>query len=399
MNKIWLVFKQEYLRHVLRKRFIFAILSVPFFVLIATGIGILASSLAYNGKPIGYVDQSGWLAHPVMAEKPTGGLFSDVEIRPFSDEAAARASLDKGIIQAYYVLPADYLTTQQVRLVGKDNSASDNNSQFRQFLRLNITSKLPEETAHRLQAGSQIQIETLDHTQNFTGNNWLSIIMPILTALLFVIAITISGGYLLQAVVEEKENRTMEIIITSISPNQLMAGKILGNLSVGLTQLLIWISFPILGLLIAQQVIPAMPELQINPAFFWLLPLTFLPSFVMIAALMAAMGATVTERSEGQQIAGLFTLPIFIPIWFVGSIMENPNSTIAVILSFIPFTAPVTLPLRAAFTVVPVWQIILVVILLNACAVGAIWLAGKAFRVGMLQYGKRLSFKQIFQRS
>jgi ABC-2 type transport system permease protein len=165
--------------------------------------------------------------------------------------------------------------------------------------------------------------------------------------------INTSGGYLLQAVVEEKENRTIEIVITSVSPGQLMAGKIMGNLSVGITQLLIWLLFPVLAFLVARRVVP-MQDLYLDPEFVWLMLLTLVPAFILIAALMAIIGATATEAREAQQIAGLFTLPVVAPYWFFVPLMTNPHGTLALALSLFPLTAPVSLPLRAAFTEVPI---------------------------------------------
>jgi ABC-2 type transport system permease protein len=398
MKKIWLIFKHEYLRHVLRKRFIFAVLSIPFFVLLSGGISVLAVLMQSNSLPIGYVDLSGWLAHPVMPEKSSAGLLPSLDILPFPNENTANASLLDKKIQGYYIISKDYLTSQQVQVVANDSSFGTTNSQFSDFLRFNLISSFPKETADRLIAGSQTQVESLNNDRRLSANNWMSIVLPILAGVMFIVAINMSGGYLLQSVVEEKENRTMEIVVTSVSPNQLMAGKILGNLSVGLTQLFIWFSFPILGLLIARLVIPSMLDFQIDTAFFLLLLFTLLPAFVLVAALMAALGATVTDSREGQQIAGLFTLPIVMPFWFMGPIMNNPNGVLAVAFSIFPLTAPISLPLRAAFTTVPLWQILAILALLYASALGAIWLAGKTFRIGMLQYGKRLSIKDILRR-
>jgi ABC-2 type transport system permease protein len=120
-----------------------------------------------------------------------------------------------------------------------------------------------------------------------------------------------------------------------------------------------------------------------------------LPSFVLIAALMAAVGATVTESREGQQVTGLFTLPVMIPYWFTYQIMSNPNGPLAVAMSYFPLTAPVALTMRAGFTSLSISEILLSVGLLSLSAAGALWLAGRAFRLGMLRYGQRLSLSEI----
>ncbi len=247
--------------------------------------------------------------------------------------------------------------------------------------------------------GGAVEVRATDDGREMSSDNIFAFILPFLAGFLFMIAVQTSGGYLLQAVVEEKENRTMEIILTSSSPNQIMTGKVIGNLSVGLTQLVIWIIFGIIGVVAIQSIFPEVQLAQIDTSFLGLMILTFIPAFVMIAAMMATLGATATESREAQQIAGLFSLPIVIPFWFFGVLIESPNSPLAIGLSIFPFTAPISLPLRAAFTTIPTWQIAVTISLLFILAIAALWLAGRAFRLGMLRYGKKLSLKELFKKS
>jgi len=212
---------------------------------------------------------------------------------------------------------------------------------------------------------------------------------------MFMVVVMTSGGYLLQAVVEEKENRTMEIVITSVNPGQLMTGKIIGNIAVGLTQLVIWLIFGWIGLSVGGHFWPILQDFSLPANYIGILLLIMLPSFIMIAAIMAAIGSTMTEMREAQQVSGLFSLPIMIPYYISSTIMMNPNGTVAVVLSYFPLTAPITLLMRMAFTVVPPWQIAVNIAILVIFAVFAIWFAGRAFRMGMLRYGKKLSIKEI----
>lgn len=200
----------------------------------------------------------------------------------------------------------------------------------------------------------------------------------------------------MQAVVEEKENRTMEVLITSVSPQQLMGGKVIGIIGVGLTQVVAWFGVGILAILIGRNFIPWMSLIRLSGDTVALLIATFIPSFIMVSALMAAVGATVTEAREGQQITGLFTLPVAVPYWLAAVILNNPNGPVAVILSFFPLTAPATLAMRIGLVEIPAWQFILNILILTLTALGALWLAGRTFRLGMLQYGQRLSLRQIF---
>jgi len=126
--------------------------------------------------------------------------------------------------------------------------------------------------------------------------------------------------------------------------------------------------------------------------------LVMVPAFLMVAALMGAIGATMTETSESQQISGLFSITMMIPYYLASPIMMNPGGAMATALTFFPFTAPITILLRMSLTIVPQWQLILAIGLLWVFALLAIWFAGKAFRMGMLRYGKKLSLKEIFRK-
>ena len=400
MNNIWLVFKHEYSRHVLRKRFIIAVLSVPLMALVIIAASFLAARSGYDGRPAGYIDRSGLFANAQQLPVEEDAFMPAIQFRAYTDESAAQADLEKKVIQALFVIAPDYMHTGKVKMIALDSPGSQVQSDFQDFLVANLVAGKDPAVAERLTQGSTLKIKNIEGNREMSDNNFLAVLVPIIAGVLFMVAINTSGGYLLQAVVEEKENRTMEIMVTSISPSQLMAGKILGNLSVGLTQVVIWV---LGGVAAINLLMRANPELNmgglITPSYFWLMIGTFIPSFIMVAALMAAIGATVTETREAQQVSGLFTLPIFLPLWFISVIMSHPNGALAKVLSFFPLTAPITLPMRAVLTDIPAWEIIATISLLILTAVVAIWFASRAFRLGMLRYGKRLSWKELFGRA
>ncbi len=397
MIKIWRVFVYEYLRHVLRKRFIMAVLSLPLVVVLAGAAGMLAVVTQMDSRPVGYIDLAGVIQNVPDDLEP--GMFSGSPILEYTSEEAAQADLNAGTIQAFYVIQPDYFESGQVRMVALENPSGSASDFLEKVLRYNLLEHAPAGYADRVWEGTQLDVRSTDNARQMNMQQWYLILFPIFSGVAFMIVINTSGGYLLQAVVEEKENRTIEIVVTSMSPTQLMAGKILGNLSVGLTQLLIWLGFPLLAFTVAKAFFPPLQDVTLDPQYIWILLVTLLPSFVLVAALMAGIGATATETREAQQVAGMFTLPIAIPYWFMNLIMTNPNSPISVALSLFPLTAPVTLQIRSVFTVVPTWQVILSVGLLVVSAIGAVWLAGRVFRLGMLRYGKRLSFKELFTRA
>ncbi len=399
MTKFWLVFRNEYLRHVLRRRFIFALLSMPLFFGLMVGIGILAVWADYDGRPVGYVDLSGIFANAQPVPPQSDSLFPPLKIKAYANVAEAKSDLENRQIQAYFVISSTYLENGMVDGTSQDTIKGTTRQDFQNFLRYNLMAGQPPQIAERVLTGPDIVVQSLNTNRKMAGNEIINILLPLVSGLLFIVVVNTSGSYLVQALVEEKENRTMEIVITSVSDQQLMAGKVVGNLSVGLTELIVWLVFGFLGFVIARRYFPGAQNLNINFDFIVLMVITLLPAFVMVAGLMAAIGSTSSDSREAQQWAGLFTLPIVIPFWLVVPLMESPNSPLAVGMSLFPLTAPITLPLRAAFTEVPAWQIIASLAILVLCAGGALWLAGRTFRLGMLRYGKRLTWHDVFRKA
>jgi len=293
------------------------------------------------------------------------------------------------------VLSADYLETRQATLIALEEPSGVASSQFTQLVSANLLAQFPAEVVQRLSQGTQLVVQSLDGSRQFVQGDWLGFVLPFMVGFIFLVAVFATSGYLLQAVVEEKENRTMELLVTTISPNKLMAGKIVGIIAVGWTQLLAWFGM-ILLLALVGSLFTDLPEWISFPASYLALALVlFVPAFIMLAALMVAVGATLTDVQEAQQVTSLFTLPLFIPFWFALTLINHPNGPVAVGLSFFPFTAPITLAIRAGFAPIPSWQLVLSLSLLIMFAAAAVWFAGRAFRLGMLRYGQRVPWREF----
>ncbi len=399
MNKLWHVAWHEYRRHVFNRRFVLvSLLSVPLVILVIFGLIFLIMSLDINTTPLGYVDYSGLLANPVSSPPPEPP-DKPVPILPFSTEAAARTALEAGQIQAYYVLPADYLSTGTLSVFHIEAIKSPARVQFYNFMSANLLRTTDQVIANRLVKGSEIIVQSPDGSRSISSKNWFNVVIPMVAGIAFIIAMFSTGGYLMQAVVEEKENRTMEVIITSVSPNQFMAGKIIGDTAIGLSQIFLWMVFIVIPILVLRDRITILQGIQVAPQTIFLLVFVMFPAFILVSALMAAIGATVSEAREGQQMVGMISLPIWIPYMLTGALMSSPNSPLAIGLSLFPLTAPMTMLMRDGLTILPAWQVAASGFLQVICAVGAIWLAGRAFRLGMLRYGKRLKWREVFARN
>ncbi len=390
MLKVLRIALHEYTRHFFTKRFLMALFSLLIATVVATGLSFIIVLLENDNTPLGYVDHSGLLTDPLPApEKPYQTMLP---ILPFETEAEARSALEAEQIQGYYIIPAGYPDDGHLTVVFKDKIRQAARQQFYDFLTVNLLRRFDEAIAHRLLEGSKVVILSPDGNWVPVASVFSNFFLLLLIGMVFSLIMFTSGGYLLQAVTEEKENRTIEVVLTSVSTEQFMAGKIIGNMAVGWTQIVTWFLFGALGLLAGR----ASVELQIAPQMFLLIVFIILPSFVTISALMAAIGASVTEAREANTVISILLLTLWIPYFLIPSLTNNPHSLLAITLSLLPFTAPLALFIRNQVTLLPDWQIAISAVIQVAAAIGSLWLAGRAFRLGMLRYGKRLRWREVF---
>jgi ABC-2 type transport system permease protein len=237
------------------------------------------------------------------------------------------------------------------------------------------------------------QGEGSEDVASFVAN----IAIPYAFSLLLVIAIFTSSGFLLQGVSEEKESRVIEILLSSLTPIELLAGKILGLGALGLAQILFWLGcgWALIG--IAVTGLALFGAINLDLTTIVLAVVYFLLGYLLFATLMASAGSLGTSAREGQQIAGIFSALTAIPFMVSGFIWTNPNSVLIQILSYVPFTSPVMMLQRLGMTEVPLYQIAVSLILLVLGIGGALWAGAKVFRMGLLMYGKRPSASEIWR--
>jgi ABC-2 type transport system permease protein len=394
MYKLWLVAKHEYLRMVRRRSFLIGTLAVPVLMAVVIGISIAFSIGTRDDRPLGYVDLARVL--DAGARPSSEGIVRWVEMRAFADEASARAALEDGEIQAFYVLPADYRQEGKLALYYWDDPPSDVvREQFDDHLRANLVADLPQDIQRRAMDGMSLTVRSADGSREFSGKNFMAIVLPFGAGFFFMIAVMSSSGYLLQAVTTEKENRTMELMITSIRPGQLVAGKAVGLMAVSLTQLAVWSLAVSVGLVVGAQALEPLRAARVPWAALGIAVLYFFPAYALVAGTMIAIGSAVTETRQGQQIASILNLTFNAPFFFVALILANPNSPFMVALTLFPTTAFLTVVMRWSLAVVPLWQMALSWVLLVASAAFSIWASARVLRVGMLRYGQRLDLRGI----
>lgn len=392
MVNYWLVARHEYRRMVFRRSFFVLTLAVPLAMVAIITLVIFANTRSHSDLPVGYVDPTGILVAERQAALPDPE--ERIRLQPFANLDESLAALEAEQVQAVFVLPADYPENLATDLYYLENPPSgDAWEDFDDFLRLNLVAAYPDAVADRLYAGPEIIVYDLASGREFSDSAIINVILPFVASFFFFIATMSASGFMLQVVADEKENRTMEIILTSLTPGQLIGGKTLGLLAASLTQLGIYLITVVLGIAVAAVYVPELQAVIIPWAYLGVMGLFFFPSYALIAAIMVAIGSAMTELQQAQQIAGILNLLFMAPLLLTFLLFENPNGPAVIFMSLFPTTAFMTISLRWGLGTVPLWQLGLSWVLLISTTVFMVWAAARIFRVGMLRYGQPLNLK------
>jgi ABC-2 type transport system permease protein len=216
-----------------------------------------------------------------------------------------------------------------------------------------------------------------------------AMVMLLYTAVIFY------GVSVMRAVLEEKNSRVMEVLLSSATSTELMAGKLIGVGAVGLTQIVIWIVMAGAYALPALAASASTGEIRIPPLTLAAFALFFLLGYLLFSSIYAAIGAVITSEQEGQQLQFIIVLPLIISVFMMGPVMRAPDAPVAVWTSMVPFFSPVLMYLRIAVQPPPVWQIALSLALLVGTIAGILILCARIYRIGILMYGKRPTLPEI----
>jgi ABC-2 type transport system permease protein len=344
---------------------------------------------------MGYVDETGMFND---YRNQLGAVFV-----PYgSEEEARRAVLDKEI-DRYFLIPSDYLTMGKIIQYSTERELEIPESTQKRLSNFLLSNLLAGETSQQIIERAKTPFVLTPLTLGETGqvtespNLFGSFIVPYFFGLLLAISIFTSSGFLLQGVAEEKENRVMEIFLSSVSSRQLLLGKVLGLGSAGLLQLLIWAISARVVARIASVSLDFAKGLNVSASIIVLGVVYFLLGYLLFGVLMAAAGSLGTSARESQQLASIFSLTAVIPFMLMPLIIEHPNHLAARVLSIFPLTAPIMTMERLAVTDIAPWELTLSVVVLAVSVVGAMVLAAKVFRMGILMYGKRPSLREIIR--
>ena len=407
MKKVLLIIQREYVTRVRKKAFIIMIFAVPLLIL---GMGAAITLAAKNSNDltnqqvVKVIDESGLFAGKFHNEKNL--KFETTSQSLESLKPALKKDENLSALQ----IPVDYKKPDSLKIYSKKKPGITLTEKIRwqmnQIASENSMIKNHVDTALLNSIKSNLSLNTIEITE--TGENkanvGANIGVGIACAILIYLSLFIYGAQVMRGVIEEKTSRIIEVIISSVKPFQLMLGKIIGVGLVGLTQFSAWIILSIISTKILGHsasstggIMSAMTVLQTIPfgpllAYFLFY---FLSGYLLYSALFAAVGSAVDSETETQQFMFPITLPLlFAYILSVTILYRAPDSPLAVWLSIIPFTSPVTMMLRLPFGV-PAWQLALSMSLLVITFIAATYAAARIYRVGILMYGKKASYKEL----
>ncbi len=400
MNKTLLILRHEFLHTIKRKGFIIMTLVVPVLALLAIGVLQLVSTIekppVVEMTAIGYVNEAGG-----FDQYTTQG---NIELIHFDTTDEATAALINGDVPEYFVIPPDYISEGVINrytLEKEVETPAAITAVIKNFLTSNLLSeKVPPETVYRIEAPLDLVVTRLTETgevateQGGFGN----VIIPGIFSLLLAFSLMFSSSYLVQGLGDEKESRLIEVLLSSVSTRQLLVGKVLGLGATGLVQVAVWLASAPLLLGLASSTFGGFISTIQLPANFIILGIVyFILGYLLFAALSAGVGAISPNAREGQQLSMIYTMLVFVPVWFSSLLFIFPNSPIWVVLTIFPVTAPMAAMLRLGVSDIAAWQLAVSIAVLVLTIIGVLFLAVRAFRIYLLRYGKRPNWGEIIQ--
>ena len=397
MKKILIILRHEFLTIVTKPSFWIGLLVVPLITGVIFGVialGSIAAAAATSArksaeipKPQGYVD----LSKIVNASYISG----TTPLQSFAGPADAQVALNAGQISGYYLVPQDFLATGEVKFVSNAFSPFEDMNKTSDFRRVLELSLLAGDSALLQRVQNPVDVQT--RTSMAPAEQQRNVLdgfspLPFAVCLLFFMVLITASSYLMSTVSTEKENRVMEVLMSSVSPVQLLTGKILGLGILGLIQLALWL---VSGLTVLQNPIVASYVGPISNSAVATSVVFFVFGYLIYAALMAGLGALMPGTKEASQYVFFVMLPLLIPLYLNSAIANEPNGTLATVLSLVPFTSPVVMPMRLVSGEVPPLQILAGIALLIVAVLVTIWLVARVFRAQALLSGSKASLKSL----
>lgn len=397
-----IIFEEEFTRQLRRTSWRVFTIGVPIIMLLITYVGPLVADSFSDDDSTATVDAIGYVDHSGVTDSlpDIPGLFRmtglDVGTQALADEE----------IKAFFVIPADYVEDGGVDWYRRSSglAAEDNaGDAFVNVLRMAVADNgLTESELARVMDPVSYSLFKVDEqgrpdSSGSVRDEIAKAAPAFIFALLLLFSIFVGSGSLLQSVTEEKENRMVEMLVTSASPMSIMLGKILGLGAAGLLQISIWLAMAAFSFPQISSQINGLAALRLEPLLMVLLVAYYFAGYFVFAAFMASIGAASTSVREASQISAIVMIPGVIPIYLSAIIMPNPDGGLARVLTFFPLTSATASMMRVAGGTNQLYEIFLGLLTTALAGVALLWLSARVFRAGLLLYGQRMGLKTVWK--
>lgn len=406
MRNVLLVIRHEIITTLSKRSFwLMTILFPAFIIALSIGSQVLAEKSFEEDKEnlltggdaagvqvIGYVDEAG-----LITQLPQG--VPPEMLRAFPDKDAAQAALEAGELRQYYHIPADFIESGKLVLVDREFTPLGSLAGGRLFESVVTLNLVGDETLAGVLSNPTRLVENkpLAPQGGTDTSGPLGYWVPYATMFIFFFVITMSSGFMLQSVAKEKENRTVEVLLLSLRPRELMLGKVVGLGVVALLQMGLWGGAGLLGLNQRTQLMETAAAFTLPPGFLVWAALYSLLGYVLYASALGAIGALAPTAREGTQFTFIMLLPLLIPVWLNNVFTQSPNGGLATFLSLFPLTAPTSMVTRLVAGGVPAWQPAVGLLGLAATTYLFVLLSARFFRADTLLSSASLQWRQIVQ--
>jgi ABC-2 type transport system permease protein len=411
MREVLLIARREYLERVRSRAFLLMTILFPVMIGLLIGGSIFAGKLGSGGKDIAVASNDAALAHAVAAEmqsEPAQGKPPEV-VAPASDVQRAvlnRRVEDKTLDGYLWLQQKPGAAVPEVSFISRSagdlfslggiESAVDHGLERERLVQHGVSS------AEIIAMTRHLDIQTMQIREGrlMPSNSLKSFFGAYAMMFLIYFTVVFYGMNVARSVVEEKTSRIFEVLLSTVQPQALMAGKLLGVGAAGLTQMAIW--FLLVSAVVTTSAGASLgPEglaaYGIHPQQLFFLAAYFLLGFFFYSAIAAAVGASVSSEQEIQQFSIVIVAPLTVGMVLISYIVGNPTALPVVLLSLFPPCAPIVMFLRMSSQMPPAWQIALSMVLMLLFIWGAIWVASRIYRVGILMYGKRATLPEILR--
>ena len=340
------------------------------------------------------VDSSGLISDQLIA-----GIYQRAE----SKEAAV-AQVESGKVDAAFVYPADFSESKKIELYAQDTSLISRgrfNTVAQDLVKQSILQEIKEPDKMAI-FNSPLQVtSTLYKEGKVVDQRFETFIIPIASVLIYFLLVMFSSNFMLSSVSEEKENRMIETVLSVINSRQLIWGKLVGLTLVSLTSLVV-LAVLLAGIIaVSTNIFPIKIDwsaIDLNIGQVLLALFYTIGGFLFMSSIMVGVGAAMPKYREAQQFSAIFIILSILPIYFASILIAEPTGTIARVVSFTPFTAPLILIFRSSIGALSEWESILGIVTMIAYVAIGFYLAFKLFEIGSLELSKRISFKSVFKK-